>query len=86
MPCSSSSPPGLSSLLGGGAFQAWRRWSDNRRIRKHLRQSLVAGRTVLALPLAFAPIARQEMGQVCQEPNDTIAVPAVLDRSSRRTF
>jgi len=24
-------------VLGGGAFQAWRRWSDNRRIRKHLR-------------------------------------------------
>jgi hypothetical protein len=29
---------GLFIVLGGGAFQAWRRWSDNRRIRKHLRQ------------------------------------------------
>jgi hypothetical protein len=24
-------------VLGGGAFQEWRRWSDDRRIRKHLR-------------------------------------------------
>jgi hypothetical protein len=24
-------------VLGGGAFQACRSWSDNRRIRKHLR-------------------------------------------------
>ena len=29
---------GLIIVLGGGAFQALRRWSDNRRIRKHLRQ------------------------------------------------
>jgi hypothetical protein len=29
---------GLIIVLGGGAFQAWRRWSDDRRIRKHLRQ------------------------------------------------
>jgi hypothetical protein len=27
----------LIMVLGGGAFQSWRRWSDNRRIRKHLR-------------------------------------------------
>jgi hypothetical protein len=32
------SAAGLIIVLGGGAFQAWRRWSDNRRIRKHLRQ------------------------------------------------
>jgi hypothetical protein len=25
-------------VLGGGIFQSWRRWADNRRIRKHLRQ------------------------------------------------
>jgi hypothetical protein len=25
-------------VLGGGAFQAWRRWSEDRRIRKHLRK------------------------------------------------
>jgi hypothetical protein len=25
-------------VLGGGAFQAWRRWSDDRKIRKHLRE------------------------------------------------
>jgi hypothetical protein len=24
-------------VLGGGAFQSWRRWSDNRSIRRHLR-------------------------------------------------
>jgi len=24
-------------VLGGSAFQSWRRWSDNRRIRRHLR-------------------------------------------------
>jgi hypothetical protein len=35
------SAAGLIIVLGGGAFQAWRRWSDNRRIRKHLRQWLV---------------------------------------------
>ena len=29
---------GVIIVLGGGAFQAWRRWSDDRRIRKHLRQ------------------------------------------------
>jgi hypothetical protein len=28
---------GLIVVLGGGVFQAWRRWSDDRRIRKHLR-------------------------------------------------
>jgi hypothetical protein len=28
---------GLALVLGGGAYQSWRRWSDNRRIRKHLR-------------------------------------------------
>jgi hypothetical protein len=28
----------LMIVLGGGAFQEWRRWSDNRRIRKHLRK------------------------------------------------
>ena len=32
------SAAGIIIVLGGGAFQAWRRWSDNRRIRKHLRQ------------------------------------------------
>jgi hypothetical protein len=25
-------------VLGGGALQAWRRWSDDRRIRRHLRK------------------------------------------------
>jgi hypothetical protein len=29
---------GVIIVLGGGAFQAWRRWSDDRRIRKHLRK------------------------------------------------
>jgi hypothetical protein len=28
---------GFVIVIGGGAFQAWRSWSDNRRIRKHLR-------------------------------------------------
>ena len=28
---------GVIIVLGGGAFQAWRRWSDDRKIRKHLR-------------------------------------------------
>jgi hypothetical protein len=28
---------GVIIVLGGGAFQAWRSWSDDRRIRKHLR-------------------------------------------------
>jgi hypothetical protein len=28
---------GVIIVLGGGAFQAWRRWSDHRKIRKHLR-------------------------------------------------
>jgi hypothetical protein len=28
----------LIMVVGGGAFQSWRRWSDNRRIRKHLRK------------------------------------------------
>ena len=27
---------GVLIVLGGGAFQAWRSWSDDRRIRKHL--------------------------------------------------
>jgi hypothetical protein len=28
---------GLIIVVGGGALEAWRSWSDNRRIRKHLR-------------------------------------------------
>jgi hypothetical protein len=29
---------GVAIFLGAGAYQAWRDWSDNRRIRKHLRK------------------------------------------------
>jgi hypothetical protein len=28
---------GIIMVLAGGAFQAWCRWSDNRRIKRHLR-------------------------------------------------
>jgi hypothetical protein len=28
----------LIMVLGGGAFQSWRHWSDRRKIRKHLRK------------------------------------------------
>jgi hypothetical protein len=36
--CFSGVAAGVIIVLGGGAFQAWRRWSDDRKIRKHLRQ------------------------------------------------
>jgi hypothetical protein len=29
---------GLIIVLGGGAYKKWRSWSDDRKIKKHLRQ------------------------------------------------